>query len=73
MLTINPDNKYHLIGIGGDGMSGLARVLLQIGARVVGSDIREGQNTNVLREAGAEVYIGHRGSNIARDVDELVV
>jgi len=73
MLTINPDKKYHLIGIGGDGMSGLARVLLQIGARVVGSDIREGSNTRVLRDAGAEVYVGHRSSNIARDVDAVVV
>lgn len=73
MLTINPKNKYHLIGIGGDGMSGIARVLLQLGAEVVGSDIREGSNVKVLRDAGAEVYIGHRSSNIARDVDAVVV
>jgi len=73
MLTIDPDKKYHLIGIGGDGMSGLARVLLQMGATAVGSDIRESSNTRVLREAGGEVYIGHRSSNIARDVDAVVV
>ncbi len=73
MLTINPNNKYHLIGIGGDGMSGIARVLLQLGAEVVGSDIREGSNVKILRNAGAEVYIGHRCSNIARDVDAVVV
>jgi len=73
MLTIDPDKKYHLIGIGGDGMSGLARVLLQMGATVVGSDIRESSNTRVLRDAGGEVYIGHRSSNIARDVDAVVV
>lgn len=73
MLTINPDHKYHLVGIGGDGMSGLARVLLQIGATVVGSDIREGRNSKALTRAGAEVYIGHRRSNLARDVDKVVV
>ncbi|MFP4135614.1 MAG: UDP-N-acetylmuramate--L-alanine ligase [Candidatus Acetothermia bacterium] len=73
MLTIDPENKYHLVGIGGDGMSGLARVLLQIGASVVGSDIRESKNTELLRSTGAEVYIGHRKSNISRDVDTLVV
>lgn len=73
MLTINPDKKYHLIGIGGDGMSGLARVLLQLGAEVAGSDIRDDQNTELLRDAGAEVFVGHRGSNIARDVDAVVV
>jgi UDP-N-acetylmuramate--alanine ligase len=44
-----------------------------MGARVVGSDIRESSNTRVLREAGGEVYIGHRSSNIARDVDAVVV
>jgi len=54
-------------------MSGLARVLLQMGATVVGSDIRESSNTRVLRDAGGEVYIGHRSSNIARDVDAVVV
>ncbi|MCF7876596.1 UDP-N-acetylmuramate--L-alanine ligase, partial [Candidatus Bipolaricaulota bacterium] len=73
MLTINPENKYHLIGIGGDGMSGLARVLLQLGASVEGSDIREGNNIRFLRNAGAEVYIGHRKSNISRDIDTVVV
>jgi len=73
MLKINPDEKYHLVGIGGDGMSGLARVLLQIGADVVGSDIRESNNTELLRNSGAEVYIGHRKSNLSRDVDTLVV
>lgn len=73
MLQINPDDKYHLVGIGGDGMSGLARVLLQMGADVVGSDIRESRNTELLRNSGAEVYIGHRESNLSRDVDTLVV
>lgn len=73
MLTINQENKYHLIGIGGDGMSGLARVLLQIGASVVGSDIRESRNIEILRNSGAEVYIGHRKSNLSRDVDTVVV
>ena len=72
-MQINPDDKYHLVGIGGDGMSGLARVLLQMGADVVGSDIRESRNTELLRNSGAEVYIGHRESNLSRDVDTLVV
>src|SRR6056297_295421 len=73
MLTIDPKHKYHLIGIGGDGMSGLARIMLQMGAKVVGSDIRESQTSKLLREAGAEVYIGHRKSNLVRDVDYVVV
>lgn len=72
MLTINPNDKYHLIGIGGDGMSALARIMLQVGATVVGSDIREDPKNEMLRKAGAEVYVGHRRSNISRDVDYVV-
>ncbi len=72
MLTIEPNNKYHLIGIGGDGMSALARIMLQIGATVVGSDIREDPKNELLRQSGAEVYVGHRRSNISRDIDYVV-
>ncbi|MFP3953240.1 MAG: UDP-N-acetylmuramate--L-alanine ligase [Candidatus Acetothermia bacterium] len=72
MLTIDPNNKYHLIGIGGDGMSALARIMLQIGATVVGSDIREDPKNELLRQTGADVYIGHRRSNISRDIDYVV-
>ncbi|MFA5090142.1 MAG: UDP-N-acetylmuramate--L-alanine ligase [Candidatus Omnitrophota bacterium] len=55
---------YHLIGIGGIGMSGIARLLLFRGMRVSGSDIKEGQGIAFLRRQGAEVYIGHRAENI---------
>ena len=55
---------YHFIGIGGSGMSGLARLLLDQGVRVSGSDLKESETTRALRASGAEVWIGHRPENL---------
>jgi UDP-N-acetylmuramate--alanine ligase len=51
--------RIHLIGIGGVGVSGVARALLALGHEVTGSDVRESQITSALREEGATVTIGH--------------
>jgi UDP-N-acetylmuramate--alanine ligase len=55
---------YHFIGIGGSGMSGLARLLLHDGVRVTGSDIKESDTVAALRAAGATVAVGHRAENL---------
>ncbi len=55
---------YHFIGIGGIGVSAVARVLLQRGALVQGSDVRESQLTEALRALGARVTIGHHPHNL---------
>jgi UDP-N-acetylmuramate--alanine ligase len=55
---------YHFIGIGGIGMSGLARMLLQQGLTVSGSDIASSYVTEGLIKAGAKVYLGHAASNV---------
>jgi UDP-N-acetylmuramate--alanine ligase len=55
---------YHFIGIGGSGMSGLARLLLAAGVRVSGSDMKESETTQALREADAAISIGHRAENV---------
>jgi len=52
---------HHFIGLGGIGMSALARILLQRGKRVQGSDIRESALLEELRREGASVRIGHNG------------
>jgi len=52
-------NKYHFIGIGGIGMSGLARLLLNKQDEVSGSDIAANAVTNKLSESGATIHIGH--------------
>lgn len=56
--------KVHFIGIGGAGMSALAKVLLEMGGRATGSDLKESRNTRWLEEAGATVAIGHRPENL---------
>lgn len=61
----------HFIGIGGISMSGIAKVLLNNGIKVSGSDISESDSVKELRECGAEVYIGHNASNITSQ--DLVV
>lgn len=55
---------YHFIGIGGIGMSGLARMLLQKGCVVSGSDVSASYVTEGLQEAGATIFIGHAKEHI---------
>ena len=56
--------RIHFVGIGGIGMSGIAEVLLTLGYKVSGSDLRESQVTQRLASLGALVFIGHRAENI---------
>ena len=56
---------YHLIGIGGIGMSCIGTLLLSRGVQVSGSDIKEGKVTLDLARAGARIFIGHNRRNIA--------
>lgn len=58
------DKHYHLIGIGGIGMSGIAQLLLRRGIKVSGSDLKESKITAELKELGAQVFIGHNPLNI---------
>ncbi len=58
------DRKVHFIGIGGISMSGLAAVLLNAGYKVSGSDAKDSHILHNLRKLGAEIYIGHKASNI---------
>lgn len=62
----------HFIGIGGSGMSGIARILLGMGHRVTGSDLRDTSNVAALRELGAEISIGHDARNLGNP-DTVVV
>jgi hypothetical protein len=61
----------HLVGVGGAGMSGLARLLLAAGHRVTGSDRSESATLVALRALGAEVWAGHDGARLGRP--DLVV
>lgn len=57
---------WHFVGIGGIGMSAIARILLARGQHVSGSDVKETALTSRLREEGAEVTIGHDAANVDR-------
>jgi UDP-N-acetylmuramate--alanine ligase len=54
----------HFIGIGGIGMSGIAEILLSLGMKVSGSDLRRGPATDRLASLGATVYEGHQAGNV---------
>lgn len=57
-------NKYHFIAIGGVGMSGLAKYLLQNGYEVSGSDINDSKYVQEVKSLGAKVTIGHNADNV---------
>jgi len=71
LLDLTDSTAVHLVGIGGAGMSGLARILLQRGHQVSGSDMKESPTLEELRALGATVHVGHDGSSVG-DVAAVV-
>lgn len=65
--------SVHFIGIGGVGMSGIARVAHDQGLEVSGSDLRQSKYTDQLVEAGITVHIGHDAANVSHNPDIVVV
>jgi UDP-N-acetylmuramate--alanine ligase len=66
------DRKIHLVGIGGAGMSGWARVAVQLGATVSGSDRAESPALDKLRALGVTVSVGHDAANVPDGADVFV-
>ncbi|MFI1971448.1 UDP-N-acetylmuramate--L-alanine ligase [Streptomyces cinnamoneus] len=66
-------DRPHFIGIGGAGMSGIAKILAQRGARVAGSDAKESATAEALRALGATVHIGHAADHLDEDATCVVV
>ncbi len=64
--------RVHFVGIGGSGMSGIAEVMLSLGYKVQGSDLKNNASTLRLKNLGATIFIGHDEKNI-RDADAVVV
>ncbi|MDR3034689.1 MAG: UDP-N-acetylmuramate--L-alanine ligase [Kitasatospora sp.] len=63
----------HFIGIGGAGMSGLAKILAVRGATVSGSDAKESETVRALRELGATVFVGHSAEHLPAGTSSVVV
>jgi UDP-N-acetylmuramate--alanine ligase len=64
--------RVHFIGIGGAGMSGIARILLARGLVVTGSDAKDSRSLAALRAVGAVVHVGHDAAHVA-EADTVVV
>lgn len=65
--------KIHFIGIGGAGMSGLARIVLAQGGAVSGSDLQASDTTEGLQALGARIVVGHAADTIRRERPTEVV
>jgi UDP-N-acetylmuramate--alanine ligase len=63
-VSLTAPTRVHLVGIGGAGMSGIARILVQRGHRVSGSDLRESRALDELRILGVRVAIGHAAEHV---------
>jgi UDP-N-acetylmuramate--alanine ligase len=63
--------RVHVIGIGGAGMSGIARILVARGVTVTGSDAKDSRRTAALRALGVTVHVGHDASQVD-DVDTVI-
>ncbi len=64
--------RVHFVGIGGAGLSAIARIMLARGIAVSGSDGRDSPTLESLRESGAEVHVGHHRDHVAKS-DTVVV
>ena len=65
MSVLRRGQRVHVIGVGGAGMSGLARLLVEMGANVSGSDVADSVVLDELRDAGVRVALGHDAANVA--------
>lgn len=68
-LDVPAGKRFHLIGIGGVGMAGLARILAARGGLVQGSDLLAGLQTGQLQKEGVTVYSGHSRAHLSPDTD----
>lgn len=59
-----PLRRAHIVGIGGAGMSGIARLLLSRGGEVSGSDAKESRRVDAVRALGAHVHVGHEAGHL---------
>ncbi|WP_150253667.1 UDP-N-acetylmuramate--L-alanine ligase [Nocardiopsis deserti] len=71
-VPVDKLGRTHFIGLGGAGMSGIARVLLQSGVEVSGSDARDSDTLRELEQMGADVHVGHAADNLGT-AETLVV
>ena len=72
LLPADELGRVHFVGIGGAGLSGIARIMLARGIPVSGSDAKDSRTLEALRAIGARCHVGHAAEQV-RDADTLVV
>jgi len=72
-ITQYKDGCIHFIGCGGAGMFPLALILIELGYKVSGSDMKSGVNTEVLQQRGGAISIGHSTASLPNSPNTLVV
>jgi UDP-N-acetylmuramate--alanine ligase len=65
--------RFHFIGVGGIGMSGLAKLLIKNSGVVTGSDLTASSVTEKLCQSGADIKIGHNEKNLSKETDAVVI
>lgn len=65
--------RIHFVGIGGAGMSGIARILLELGYPVSGSDLCTSEITKRLESLGATIYLGHHADHVQSNLAAVVI
>ena len=71
-IDLSKINNIHFIGIGGIGISAIARMMMNDGKKVTGQDMQDGQIVKELKKLGAEIIIGQSFENIPEDTELIV-
>src|SRR3989344_2746016 len=71
-MEILGKNNYHFIGIGGIGVSAMARMFYLQGKKVSGSDVEQSEITDDLEKLGIKVNIGQKAENIPTDTEVVI-
>ena len=64
--------KVHFIGIGGIGVSALAKMMILLNKKITGSDIAENIVNKRIKKMGGRIFIGHKKTNLSKDVDIVI-
>ena len=71
-IDLNKIKKAHFIGIGGIGMSAVAKMMLTEGKEVSGSDLADSSITRDLEKMGAKIFYSHNGDNVSDDIEMAI-
>ncbi|MEK9130457.1 MAG: UDP-N-acetylmuramate--L-alanine ligase [Patescibacteria group bacterium] len=71
-MNLEKIKNVHIIGIGGIGISAIAKMMLKLGKKVSGSDINSSEIIKDLKNRGVKIYLKHKKENLSADVDLII-